>query len=660
MPVIPKVFNSIRPGDVLSTPVKTYKLYRITADQFYGSNNAQIHPDSASGYRVHGATWKYRPPNIYDDYPFANISAYTAASSSIGTISGYRDTNLSSWPFNPDGTNTHVVWKSIDHRYYRFPYDPSQCHELTTFKTEKNYFAAASVVTIPYFDMGERIKPGTVSVTNTGGGVDNNPIELIDDGNGNLRDSSIVTSSFASSSACFFYMSFNNEFRQFETGQGFLRENKSVEYKLVDTVYRAEVSNIRIMSGVDCTSAPAAAMSYTSSGLSAGFRFSSPAANTQTSGIRIPHDPLFNKFNPCDRWTISFWVKFGDLTKNNIVMSKRSLRQEFRRDKKTQIFAPQFLSYSMPGPTNIISRFNNYKMPWHIYTYNGSLYVVFSNGTTAVGLSTNAITQGQWHHIAITRTNTNTNLYIDGTLRATSAVSLSENTQNDAWLEFGCCGGFTNNTNGYETKDMQLSEIRFYEYAVPVTSIATLAYRDWYYGQLYQTNTAGNVFYRNGQIVVSSPMPKYNGNRYIDDMRGYQMYTGSNDLGGFFRRMNSGIGTNPSWQISYRGVHTIYENEVMVRIPSDQFNYTYNPTATYRPGTDPENNNCNTNVAGAQTKNEPGELYLDMFISGTAVPYITTIGLYNDNAQLLAIGKLAMPILKTPDVDMNIIVRWDY
>ena len=49
-----------------------------------------------------------------------------------------------------------------------------------------------------------------------------------------------------------------------------------------------------------------------------------------------------------------------------------------------------------------------------------------------------------------------------------------------------------------------------------------------------------------------------------------------------------------------------------------------------------------------------------MFVSSSAHPYVTTIGLYNKDYQLLAVGKLAQPIQKRDDVDMNFIVRWDY
>ena len=40
-------------------------------------------------------------------------------------------------------------------------------------------------------------------------------------------------------------------------------------------------------------------------------------------------------------------------------------------------------------------------------------------------------------------------------------------------------------------------------------------------------------------------------------------------------------------------------------------------------------------------------------------PYITTIGLYNEYAELLAIGKFATPVKNRNDIDMNFLVRCD-
>jgi len=48
------------------------------------------------------------------------------------------------------------------------------------------------------------------------------------------------------------------------------------------------------------------------------------------------------------------------------------------------------------------------------------------------------------------------------------------------------------------------------------------------------------------------------------------------------------------------------------------------------------------------------------FVSGSDfAPYITSIGLYDQAGQLLAIGKLAQPVRKRIDVDMNFLVRID-
>ena len=157
-----------------------------------------------------------------------------------------------------------------------------------------------------------------------------------------------------------------------------------------------------------------------------------------------------------------------------------------------------------------------------------------------------------------------------------------------------------------------------YDYALNNTAITSLSNRDYLTGSLYQTNIAGNIFYRNGQLVTSSPMPKYQ--------------SGS----GMF-----GDATGNSYFINWKGTHTIYENQVFVRVPSDVANVSVNPSATYLPPT-------------------TGEYRKAMFVSGTAVPYVTTIGLYNDDAQLLAVAKMAQPIQKRNDVDTNFIVRWDY
>ena len=58
-----------------------------------------------------------------------------------------------------------MIWNHIDHRYYRHAYDPARTFEHTNRRlTDKFLFLTASLFSIPYFECGERIKAGSVTV----------------------------------------------------------------------------------------------------------------------------------------------------------------------------------------------------------------------------------------------------------------------------------------------------------------------------------------------------------------------------------------------------------------------------------------------------------------------------------------------------------------
>ena len=40
-------------------------------------------------------------------------------------------------------------------------------------------------------------------------------------------------------------------------------------------------------------------------------------------------------------------------------------------------------------------------------------------------------------------------------------------------------------------------------------------------------------------------------------------------------------------------------------------------------------------------------------------PYVTTVGLYDDDYNLIAIGKLSEPVQNDPDVELTLVVRID-
>lgn len=91
--------------------------------------------------------------------------------------------------------------------------------------------------------------------------------------------------------------------------------------------------------------------------------------------------------------------------------------------------------------------------------------------------------------------------------------------------------------------------------------------------------------------------------------------------------------------ISFKNEHAVYENEIRCIVKESEFNISYNPTL----------------VSGSYSSGT-----LKDFVTGSNfTPYTTTIGLYNDNNELLMVAKLAKPILISPNTDMTFIVRYD-
>jgi len=124
---------------------------------------------------------------------------------------------------------------------------------------------------------------------------------------------------------------------------------------------------------------------------------------------------------------------------------------------------------------------------------------------------------------------------------------------------------------------------------------------------MLQTNRVGNVFNKQGLVVISSPDYRYN------------------DI------------LTANYTTSYQSTVTLYEHSVLTRLHAGDFNVSQNPTTLK------DDNFTIRNWATGSNFN----------------PYITEIGLYNDAGQLLAIGKLGTPIKKRDDVDMNFLINID-
>lgn len=96
--------------------------------------------------------------------------------------------------------------------------------------------------------------------------------------------------------------------------------------------------------------------------------------------------------------------------------------------------------------------------------------------------------------------------------------------------------------------------------------------------------------------------------------------------------------TSTNVTLSFDSTYTIHETQYKCTIRESEFNYSHNTTL----------------LSGSFN-----DTVKDFVTSSYFNPYITTVGLYNDQQQLLAIAKLAQPIPSSRTTDMNIIINLD-
>ena len=118
--------------------------------------------------------------------------------------------------------------------------------------------------------------------------------------------------------------------------------------------------------------------------------------------------------------------------------------------------------------------------------------------------------------------------------------------------------------------------------------------------------------------------------------------------------------TLSSYDLSYRSTMTIYENEIFLSVNENEFNVSQNPSAY--DGTN------KIKLHSIQSNVDPlvfggfGDYEYSASVDQTGsylAPFITTIGLYDDELNMVAVAKLPKPIKSLSDYPLNFIVRLD-
>ena len=145
------------------------------------------------------------------------------------------------------------------------------------------------------------------------------------------------------------------------------------------------------------------------------------------------------------------------------------------------------------------------------------------------------------------------------------------------------------------------------------------------------SNIKGNIFYDRGLVVVSK-----------------DIVSGS---------------VLSQFTLNFRSIKTIYENEIFLSVLENEFNVSQNPSAV-----DYDGSIGRIKLHNIRSTINPLKVggFADYLYSGSVdptgsylAPYITTIGLYDDELNMVAVAKLPQPIKSLPDYPINFIVRFD-
>ena len=135
----------------------------------------------------------------------------------------------------------------------------------------------------------------------------------------------------------------------------------------------------------------------------------------------------------------------------------------------------------------------------------------------------------------------------------------------------------------------------------------------------------GNVIYEHGIIIFTGGTRTEN--------------TGSSGTGVITNSDIENFVDDSNITISFSSSFSIYETQYKCTIGESEFNYTLNPTV----------------ISGSSNDGTVYDYITGSFFS----PYVTTVGMYNDDYELLAVGKLAQPLPTSRTTDTTILVNID-
>jgi len=515
-----------------------------------------------------------------------------------------------------------IIWSGLNQMFYK--------HRP---RVERDLYATASILSVPHNRMGDGIRPGTIQITDTSMTSSNLESIIIkdiklDEQHGQLINDGLDTGSYVPFGNLIGYWGFNDEVVNRTATIDDIIEDRS------GYLNNAYGKNIKYTDGITTTGD-----FQLSSGTQATF-------NGSDSYIRVDHNKQLNFFETTD-YSISLWAVLptsqsdagGDY---NWLVSKSGTYKDYGQDSLTNdVLRRRNLPTSI-YPFDI--KVGNQNVP----SNKGKVFISLSNGITTVEATSSVstpINDNNYHHIVFNKSGSHLELWLDGIKQSTGSLPTDVSgsiTLRGIHNTYDMVLGSKFLSDGYYEDTLtttgslsgSLDEVRIYNRALVQSEIEGLANNDFITGSAYQTAQVGEVFYKHGIMVVSDPRPLY---RYV-----FTGQTGTWDYGSEVDNENDNESniSEYGWRAKYKSTKELHELNILCEVGANEFNVSQNPTL--KRNNDSESSILKSFVTGSDFKN-----------------YFTTIGLYNRNGDLIAVGKLASAIQNRDDVDITVNVRLD-
>ena len=164
---------------------------------------------------------------------------------------------------------------------------------------------------------------------------------------------------------------------------------------------------------------------------------------------------------------------------------------------------------------------------------------------------------------------------------------------------------------------------------ISITSASLNLYDDGLGNLISSSKKVGDVIYEHGIITITN-----SGTTPYSSILPNNFYSGS-------------------LTCSFESTVTIYETQYKCTIRENEFNFSNNPSLI-------SGSAAISNGSGSLFP-QPGSGKLNDNVTGSYFsPYITTVGLYNNNKELLAVAKLAQPLPVSSVTDTSILINFDF